>query len=135
MRLPDADGHASNGRPQPPHRPTWTDVLGLSAIADRFDAGMRRLRAAEIRAGHAAKLADREAAAAEAELAEALRREAMGEFHRAGSDLAELFLLLLRYCRMHQPEALAAALAEVLRPELTQLADDLARLKEGGGKA
>jgi hypothetical protein len=107
-----------NGRPHPPHHPTWADVLGVAPILTRLEAADRQLR-------HAATIADREQA-------EAQRREAKGVIWRAGSDLADLFLLLLRCCRRHQPEALLAALVEVLRPELEPLFDAIARLEREG---
>jgi hypothetical protein len=90
----------------------------LGAIAERFDAADRRAR-------RAASIPEREAAEAE-------RREVAGDFWAAGEDLADLLLLLLRYARRHRPDALAAALAEALRPELAPLTEAVARLEEGG---
>jgi hypothetical protein len=103
--------------PNDPPRPTWTDLLGLSAVADRFEAAHNRyLRAQTV---------------ADAEAAEHERRDIAGEFWRAGSDRGELFLLLLRYAVRHQPEALAALLAQALRRELDQLADAVVALERG----
>ena len=96
----------------------------LARICGRFEDADRRARAARVAAarGHAGTVAEREAAEAE-------RRDAAGEFWGAGEDLAQLLLLLLRYAAEHQPEALAAALAEALRPELGPLAEAIARLE------
>lgn len=92
----------------------------LADMAERFAAADRRaLRAAVLAEG------------AELEAAEAERREAAGEFWAAGQDLADLLLLLFRYALKHQPDALRALLLEVLRPDLTELAEGIANL-EGG---
>jgi hypothetical protein len=114
--IPSTNGHDKSRSPIPP-RPTWADVLGVAPILARLEAADRRLR-------QAATFADRE-------LAEAQRRQARGEIWRAGTDLAELFLLLFRSCRRYQSGALATALVEVLRPELEPLFDAAARLEKG----
>jgi hypothetical protein len=98
-------------------RPTWTQVLGLEAITRRFEAADRRAR-------RAATISDRE-------VAESERREAAGAFWAVGEDLADLFLLLLRYACRHRPEALAAYLADVLDQEIGPLAEAVARLERG----
>jgi hypothetical protein len=87
----------------------------LARIADRFEQADRRARRAQTIAAY--------------EQAEAERRDAEGEFWAAGSDLADLLLLLLRYALHHEPDALRLYLAEVLRPELEPLAETLARLE------
>ncbi len=89
--------------------------VDLLRVAERFETADRRARTA-------AMLTDREAAEAE-------RREAAGEFHAGGSDLADLLLLLLRMAARHEPDALRTALVELLRPELAPLVSALARLE------
>jgi hypothetical protein len=87
----------------------------LAQIAARFEA-------ADHRAKRAAALEDREAAEWE-------RLEAAGDFWACESDLAHLFLLLIRTCLRHEPAALALYLAEALRSELEPLATALAKLE------
>jgi hypothetical protein len=90
----------------------------LVRIAERFAEADRR-------AWEAATTADREGR----EAAEDERREAAGAFWAAGRELAELLLLLLRHAADHQPDAVRAYLADMLRPELEPLARAIARLE------
>ena len=87
----------------------------IGHITDRFEQADRRAKAAET-------VADREAAEAE-------RQAVLGEFWAAGEGLADLQLLLLRYAVRHRPEELRALLAEVLRPDLDELADAVAGME------
>ncbi len=79
---------------------------------------------ADRRAKRATTLPEREAAEAE-------RRAAAGDFWTAGQQLAELFLLLLRYAKRHQPEAVRVYLVDLLQPELNELAEAIATRRRG----
>ncbi len=95
----------------------------LARIAGRFEDADRRARAARAAAACGGQV-PQSAAAAEAE-----RDGAAAEFWAAGEDLAQLLLLLLRYAAKHQPQALTAALAEALKPELDGLADAIVKVE------
>jgi hypothetical protein len=90
----------------------------LARIGQRFESAEARRNRAQV------YLQQDELAAARTEL-----QECAGEFWDAGQALAELLLLLLRYCQLHEPDALRQALVEVLRPELQPLIKKLARLE------
>ncbi len=111
---------AAGGNP-PSQNFTHPNVAVPGLRAD-LEAITKRFEAADRRAKQAVSLLDREAA-------EAQRREAEGDFWAAGMQVADLFLLLLRYGIRHRPEALRLYLAELLRPELAPIVEALARLE------
>lgn len=88
----------------------------LSRIADRFDAANRLLRQAK-------STEDRE-------FAEAMRRDAAGQFWAFGQELADLLLLLIRMALSHRRDALGSYLADALRPELAPIVAAVARLED-----
>jgi hypothetical protein len=113
------DAHVNvNGHPPPADKPRRGDLLlqDLRAVLQRFEDAQRKRRLAD--------LTEAEVQAHEWELT-----EAGGEELAAGLWLADLLLLLLRYARRHRSEALAAALADVLAPDLDHLAEAIARLE------
>jgi hypothetical protein len=83
---------------------------------------VERFAEADRRAKRAVAIPDRHAAEDE-------RREAAGEYWGAGNDLAQLFLLLIRYALQHEPDALRLYLVEAIRPELKALAEAITRLE------
>ena len=85
----------------------------LRRVLERFEAAQKRRRLADL---------TEDGAAYEAEMLEAAAEE-----RAASLWLADLLLLLLRYGRRLRGEALCAALAEALRPELAKLADAVKR--------
>jgi hypothetical protein len=89
----------------------------LERIANQFAAADRRAK-------QAPTLADREEA-------EAVRRQAAGEFWAMGSEVAHLFLLLLRVAAERERETVRLYLRDLLREEIGELAVAVARL-EGG---
>jgi hypothetical protein len=58
---------------------------------------------------------------ADRETAEERRRELAGAFWSLQEQLADLHLLLLRYCLQHRPDALKMYLLDVLQPALLDL--------------
>ena len=88
----------------------------LRVLCERAVAAERRLHVAQVRDG------DREAAEDE-------RRAALGEHFAAGQAIADLGLLVVRHALAYRQEALAAYLADALRPELQAIADAITRLE------
>jgi hypothetical protein len=100
-----------------------TDGNPASAVRADLERIAERYAAADRRACRAQSIEDYDAAEAE-------RREIAGEFWAAGSELADLLLLLLRHALQHQPDALRLYLAEALRPELGPITAALANLEQ-----
>jgi hypothetical protein len=115
----NGDGAKQGAKPEPaPAAPRRGSLLlaDVQRVLERFEAADRRRRVAN--------LCEADKAAHEAEMLEAAAEE-----REAGLWLADLLLLFLRYARRHRPEALTAALAEALRPEIEPLALAVARLE------
>lgn len=90
----------------------------LDTITGRFEQADRRAKVAQVLGQ-----------AGDQELAEEERQQAEGQFHVVGRQLADLLLLLFRYARRHRPDALRTHLADLLGPELDDLAESIARIE------
>jgi hypothetical protein len=108
-RLSHHESNSNDGRPRSPFH------AELSRLTELFEA-------ADTRAKRAANITDREQYEAE-------RSEVMEDFHACNRDLADLFLLLLRKAVDHDREAVRVYLVSLLRPELSELADNIARME------
>jgi hypothetical protein len=94
-------------------------AAGVAADLRRITA---RYAALGRRACRSQTVEDYEAAAAE-------RREIAGEFRAAESALADLGLMFLRVAAKHEPDAARLYLLDLLRPELEELAQGIAKLE------
>jgi hypothetical protein len=133
-----------SAKPDKPHAAAPThdpDLCGINAPGEEVlcpgcraeaaasagvTADLRRITAryeqAERRACRSQTVEDYEAAAAE-------RRAIAGEFRAAESALADLGLMFLRVAARHEPDAARVYLLDLLRPELEEMAQGIAKLK------